>query len=55
VIVSNELGHSVVPENPLARRFQIAQGKLNQRLAARADLVVHVIAGLPQLLKGELP
>ncbi|MEO3416840.1 bifunctional adenosylcobinamide kinase/adenosylcobinamide-phosphate guanylyltransferase [Roseovarius sp. CAU 1744] len=55
IVVSNEVGLSVVPENRLARRFQNAQGALNQRLAGRADLVVNVIAGLPQLLKGHLP
>lgn len=55
VIVSNEVGLSVVPDNRLARRFQNAQGALNQRLAARADLVVNVVAGLPQILKGTLP
>ncbi|MEM7074770.1 MAG: bifunctional adenosylcobinamide kinase/adenosylcobinamide-phosphate guanylyltransferase [Pseudomonadota bacterium] len=55
VIVSNEVGHSVVPENALARRFQAAQGRLNQKLAARADLVVQVVAGLPHTLKGTWP
>ncbi|MEL6433291.1 MAG: bifunctional adenosylcobinamide kinase/adenosylcobinamide-phosphate guanylyltransferase [Pseudomonadota bacterium] len=55
VIVSNEVGDSVVPENRLARKFQIEQGRLNQKLAAKADLVVNVIAGLPQVLKGTLP
>ena len=54
-VVSNEVGHSVVPENALARRFRNAQGKLNQRLAARAGLVVLVVAGLPMPLKGALP
>lgn len=55
VIVSNEVGSSVVPENALARRFREAQGRLNQKLAARADLVVQVVVGLPVALKGTLP
>lgn len=55
VMVSNEVGLSVVPDNALARRFRDAQGRLNQKLAARANLVVNVVAGLPQVLKGTLP
>lgn len=54
VIVSNELGYGIVPENALARRFREAQGHLNIALAAQADLVVQVAAGLPLVLKGEL-
>jgi adenosylcobinamide kinase/adenosylcobinamide-phosphate guanylyltransferase len=55
LVVSNETGWGIVPENALARRFRDEQGRLNQRLAQRASLVVTVIAGLPMVLKGSLP
>jgi adenosylcobinamide kinase/adenosylcobinamide-phosphate guanylyltransferase len=54
-VVSNEVGWSIVPDNPLARRFRDAQGRLNQKIAAQADLVLGVMAGLPMVLKGRLP
>lgn len=53
VLVSNDVSGGVIPENALARAFQRAQGEVNQRLAAAADLVVYVTAGLPQVLKGQ--
>jgi len=51
VLVSNEVGFGIVPDNALARRFRDLQGRLNQRLAARADRVVLVVAGLPVVVK----
>lgn len=52
VIVSNEVGNGIVPDNALSRRFREAQGRLNIALAAQADRVVQVTAGLPRVLKG---
>ncbi len=53
VLVANEVGFGIVPDNALGRRFRDAQGKLNQRIAARANRVMLVVAGLPLTLKGD--
>jgi len=55
VLVTNEVGYSVVPENALARKFRTAQGQLNQKLAAAANKVILVTAGLPLVLKNSDP
>ncbi len=53
VLVSNEVGLGIVPDNALARRFRDAAGALHQSIAALAQSVVFVAAGLPLTLKGE--
>ncbi|MEM8878057.1 MAG: bifunctional adenosylcobinamide kinase/adenosylcobinamide-phosphate guanylyltransferase [Pseudomonadota bacterium] len=55
VLVSNEVGMGIVPENALGRAFRDHQGILNQRMAKAADHVVFVAAGLPLVLKGPTP
>jgi adenosylcobinamide kinase/adenosylcobinamide-phosphate guanylyltransferase len=54
VLVANEVGLGIVPEFPLGRRFRDLQGILNQRMAARADRVILMVAGLPLAVKGTL-
>jgi adenosyl cobinamide kinase/adenosyl cobinamide phosphate guanylyltransferase len=53
-LVANEVGSGIVPDHPLGRRFRDLQGILNQRIAARADHVVLVVAGIPLAVKGTL-
>ena len=51
VLVSNEVGLGIVPENALARRFRDAAGVLHQRLAARAEAVDLLVAGIAVQVK----
>ncbi len=51
VLVTNEVGAGIVPENALARRFRDAAGWLNQRVAAEADEVWLAVAGCPVRVK----
>ncbi|HTN98855.1 MAG TPA: bifunctional adenosylcobinamide kinase/adenosylcobinamide-phosphate guanylyltransferase, partial [Nordella sp.] len=55
VLVSNEVGLGIVPDNALARTFRDEAGRANQALAAVADEVVFVAAGLPMTLKKARP
>ena len=51
VLVSNEVGLGIVPDNALARRFRDAQGTLNQRIAAKSQRAVMMVAGIAVAVK----
>lgn len=51
VFVANEVGLGIVPDNKLARDFRDHAGRMNQRIAAEADAVFFIAAGLPMTLK----
>lgn len=53
ILVSNEVGCGIVPDNPLARRFRDIVGFANQMMAERADEVIFMEAGIPIKIKGE--
>jgi adenosylcobinamide kinase/adenosylcobinamide-phosphate guanylyltransferase len=52
VVVSNEVGLGIVPPYPLGRLYRDALGRANQQLAAAADNVLLLVAGLPMVVKG---
>jgi len=52
VLVSNEVGHGIVPENKLARQFRDLVGFVNQAVAGCADKVIWTVAGIPMRIKG---
>ena len=51
ILVSNEVGAGIVPENQLARRFRDLVGSVNQAVAAAADEVIWMVAGMPIVAK----
>jgi adenosylcobinamide kinase/adenosylcobinamide-phosphate guanylyltransferase len=53
IVVSNEVGAGIVPVNALARQYRDELGRLNQRVAAIADRVLLMVAGIPLLVKGK--
>jgi adenosylcobinamide kinase/adenosylcobinamide-phosphate guanylyltransferase len=52
VLVSNEVGAGIVPENRLARQFRDEAGLANQKVAAAVDRVVWMVAGIANVVKG---
>ena len=55
ILVSNEVGLGIVPDNALARMFRDLAGSAHQRLAEICTDVYFVVAGLPMVLKGSAP
>ena len=51
ILVSNEVGQGIVPETKMAREFRDHQGRVNQKIAALADRVELVVAGIPLMIK----
>jgi adenosylcobinamide kinase/adenosylcobinamide-phosphate guanylyltransferase len=52
ILVSNEVGNGIVPENKLARQFRDLVGFVNQAVAGSADTVIWMVAGIPVTIKG---
>ncbi|NCB01136.1 MAG: bifunctional adenosylcobinamide kinase/adenosylcobinamide-phosphate guanylyltransferase [Spirochaetia bacterium] len=54
IVISNEVGEGIVPENEMARHYRDMSGWMNQRVAKIADVVIKMTCGIPQIIKGEL-
>ena len=54
IIISNEVGEGIVPDNALARLYRDQSGWMNQKVASIADVVIKMNYGIPQILKGSL-
>ena len=55
ILVSNEVGLGIVPDNAMARMFRDLAGSAHQRLAEICDDAYFIVAGLPMVLKGSVP
>ena len=53
IIVSNEVGMGIVPDNKLARQFREFLGIVNQRMAELSERVILMVSGVPMVLKGQ--
>ncbi|MBM4306113.1 MAG: bifunctional adenosylcobinamide kinase/adenosylcobinamide-phosphate guanylyltransferase [Deltaproteobacteria bacterium] len=53
IVVSNEVGMSIVPADPLSRRFRDLSGMANQRIGEVSDIVIFMVSGIPIFLKGK--
>jgi adenosylcobinamide kinase / adenosylcobinamide-phosphate guanylyltransferase len=53
ILIGNEVGWGIVPDNPLARAFRDVSGRLQQEIARIADQVILMVAGIPMVVKGK--
>jgi adenosylcobinamide kinase/adenosylcobinamide-phosphate guanylyltransferase len=53
VLIGNEVGWAIVPDNPLARTYRDLIGRLHQEIARIAAQVILMVAGIPMIVKGE--
>ena len=53
IVVTNEVGAGIVPDNKLARDYRDLVGEINQRFAQRFDAVIHMVSGIPVMIKGK--